>query len=342
MEETLLNQLGERRRAPRSTHARPPLALSQLDALVHELQVGAIEKSTSLHYKTGARDYIEFCAKHKIPLDPTPTTLARYIAYSSQYFSSGPKYLSGARHFLEPFYPDFAANRGHRLVQMAIAGAKKRRADPVRRKAALDVSHLQQFYDAAVSSDRYDDLLFLTILSCAFYACHRIGELVWKNDKRLQDWRKVVKRSSLKFSGSRASYHLPYHKADRFYQGTDILFLPQAVANPIALLERYVSRRDQIHGAKTALFLSEDGFVPTRSWFDGHFFKSLSRKEFGGHSPRAGGATFLARLGVSEDVIQAIGRWSSEAWKIYIRDNPTVRAELQLAHLRAKSSTLAT
>jgi hypothetical protein len=39
---------------------------------------------------------------------------------------------------------------------------------------------------------------------------------------------------------------------------------------------------------------------------------------------------------LTEDVIQALGRWSSEAWKIYIRDNPTIRAELQIAALRIR------
>jgi hypothetical protein len=45
---------------------------------------------------------------------------------------------------------------------------------------------------------------------------------------------------------------------------------------------------------------------------------------------------FYASLGLSEDVIQALGRWSSQAWKIYIRDNPTIRAELQLATIRLR------
>ena len=40
---------------------------------------------------------------------------------------------------------------------------------------------------------------------------------------------------------------------------------------------------------------------------------------------------FYASLGLPEDIIQAIGCWSSQAWKIYIRDNPTVCAEQQLA-----------
>ncbi|KAF9523817.1 hypothetical protein CPB83DRAFT_740229, partial [Crepidotus variabilis] len=60
-----------------------------------------------------------------------------------------------------------------------------------------------------------------------------------------------------------------------------------------------------------------------RSWFDGKFFALLDRS-FGGHSLRAGGATFYASIGLSEDIIQALGRWSSASWKIYIRDNPTV------------------
>jgi len=48
-------------------------------------------------------------------------------------------------------------------------------------------------------------------------------------------------------------------------------------------------------------------------------------RSFGGYSPRAGGATFYASLGLPEDTIQALGRWSSKAWKTYIRDNPTKR-----------------
>ena len=70
-------------------------------------------------------------------------------------------------------------------------------------------------------------------------------------------------------------------------------------------------------------------------WADLQFFALLDRR-FGGHSARAGGVTFCAGLGVSESIIQALGQWSSEAWKIYIRENPSVCAEQQLAaiHLR--------
>jgi hypothetical protein len=352
MEGVLLSILG----GERTRISRPRMELADLDARTRYLQVNSIERSTAKGYATGARDYINFCLKHSLSLDPTPQTLSRYIAYTSQFISSGAKYLTGARHFLADLYPDFERNRAHPIVQATIAGAKKIRADPVRRKLPLRPSHLEAFRCVALRTGTYDDLLFAVLLSCCFYACHRSGELVWQNQKDLQDWRKVIKRASLHFSHGRAGYCLPYqvikraslhfshgragyclpyHKADRFYRGTDILFTHQDVADPVTLLQEYTRRRDARHGGKTALFLREDGTIPTRSWFDNKFFALLDR-QFGGHSARAGGATFYASLGLTEDVIQALGRWSSQAWKDYIHDNPTIRAELQLAILQLR------
>lgn len=309
------------------------MSLKELDDRAHFLQVNAIEKSTSRGYITGARDYLHFCISHSIPIDPTPQTLSRYIAYTSQYIASGPKYLTGVRHFLAELYPDFDMNRSSPLVQTTITGSKKIRGDGVKRKLPLRLSHLQAFLDIARTSGRYDDFLFVVILSCCFYACHRSGELIVKNETSLFDWRKVIKRASLHFADGRAGYHLPYHKADRYYRGTDILHTTQDIANPVDLLKEYASKRDAIHYGRRALFICEDGSHPNRSWFDSKFFALLDRA-YGGHSARAGGATYYASLGLSEDIIQALGRWSSQAWKDYVRDNPTVRAELHLAAIR--------
>jgi len=182
------------------------MPLADLDKHALHLQVSAIEKSTVQGYATGVRDYIAFCVAHSLPLDPTPSTLSRYIAYTSKFIASGPKYLTGVRHFLIDLYPHFDASRSHPLVQSTIRGSKKVRADGVRRKLPLRLSHLEAFLEVAASSKSYDDLLFITILSCCFYACHRSGELIQKNSKSLFDWRKIIKRSSLTFPGHRAQY----------------------------------------------------------------------------------------------------------------------------------------
>ena len=281
MERVLLNALGGKRTAPRVP--RPPMELADLDARALYLQVNSIERSTSKNYATGARDYINFCILHSLPLDPTPTTLSRYVAYSSQFIASRPKYLTGVRHFLKDLYPDFDANRSHPIVKATIRGAKKVRADPVNRKLPLRLAHLQSFINVAHCTGTYDDFLFIVLLSCAFYGCHRMGELVQKNDRSLFDWRKIIKRASLTFENGRAQYRLPYHKGDPFFRGTDVIFTYQEIADPVVMLRDYMRLRDHLHGAKTALFLRENGSHPSRSWFEMKFFAVLDRG-FGGLS----------------------------------------------------------
>ena len=332
MERVLLSTLGGCGTSSRS-HAHRPMDLRDLDHRTLWLQANAIEKSTVKGYTTGARDYLKFCIIHSISTDPTPQTLSHYIAFTSCFIASGPKYLTGVRHFLHTLYPVFDSNCSDPLVKSVICGSRKIRADLISRKLPLRLHHLSTFLFRAVSSQSYDDLLFITILSCSFYGCHRIGELVQKNDKFLFNWRKIIKHASLIFSDHRAQYCLPYHKSDLFYHGTDILFTSQDIVDPVTLLADYVAHHNKLHGATASLFLCEDGSQPTCSWFDAKFF-SLLDHSFRGHSARAGGATFYACLGLSEDVIQALSHWSSSAWKTYIRENPIICAELQLAAIR--------
>ena len=216
------------------------MKLSDLDDCMLHLQVNAIEKSMVKGYATGAHDYISFCMSHHLSIEPTPETLARYVAYTSQFIASAPKYLTGVRHFLSDLYPDFDTNCAHPLVTATIRGSKKIHADPVCRKLSLCPAHLQTFLHIAHGSQSYDDLLFATILSCLFYACHHSGKLVQKNSKDLFNWRKIIKCSSLTFPPGQAQYHLPYQKGDPFYRGTDILFSHQEVADPVTLLHEYV------------------------------------------------------------------------------------------------------
>jgi hypothetical protein len=51
---------------------------------------------------------------------------------------------------------------------------------------------------------------------------------------------------------------------------------------------------------------------------------SFFSHDVAGHSLRAGGATWLAMSGVSVDLIQAIGRWTSSSFKIYIKTHPVL------------------
>ena len=303
--------------------------IAEIDNHLVYLQANAIKKSPVHGYAVGTRDYIQFCLLHHLPLDPTSLTLAQYITYTSQFIASGPKYLSSVQHFLHDLYPDFNINHASLLVKATIRGSKKLRANPICRKEPLYLAHLSAFLHIAEATQHYDNMLFITILSCAFYACHRIGELLVPRPF-LFDWRKIIQRSTLDFPPGHAQYHLSYHKSDPFFQGTTILLMSQSIADPVSLLLHYVSLQDQLHDAHAPLFLTEDDLHPTRLWFEQKFFTILDCS-FGGQSAHADRATFYASLGISEDVIQAIGHWASATWKIYLREHPTVHMEQQLA-----------
>jgi hypothetical protein len=69
------------------------------------------------------------------------------------------------------------------------------------------------------------------------------------------------------------------------------------------------------------LFLNHPGFCP-RDIGSCIALANFLPRNFGGQSLRAGGATRLPSLGTDPAIIQATGRWSSDTWKIYIRQHP--------------------
>lgn len=159
-----------------------------------------------------------------------------------------------------------------------------------------------------------------------------MGKLIIKNDLRLFDWRKIIKRGTCHVDNNKAQYTLPYHKADATYKGLDIILLSQDIADPVSLLQLYLSCCDARHGTHPALFITAAGTHPSRNWFNGRFFCLLG-KEYGGQPCCSGGITFYASLGLDEDILMGLGRWSSQAWKLYLRDHPAAQAKIQLNHL---------
>lgn len=155
-----------------------------------------------------------------------------------------------------------------------------------------------------------------------------------------RDPRKYIKRKSAHLVGlSEFHFHLPYHKADRSWRGSDVVVVAEnspPAFNLLRVVELYLHSRDALHPSHPYLFVRADGSLPPRSWF-------LTRLRqhaplVSGHGLRAGGATFLASIGTSASFIKRMGRWSSEsAWQIYLRDQPALAATLHRLHLGARA-----
>ena len=148
--------------------------------------------------------------------------------------------------------------------------------------------------------------------------------MTFPDDPTLHNYKKVTCRSTVRLQDTLYEFTLPGHKADRFFEGNKIIIPARRFTLlPLHHFSAYLRSRDSIHPIASPLWLTEAGKIPTRSFFISRL-RLFFEKDVAGQSMRAGGATALAENGVSPAIIQASGRWASEAFLVYIRKNPTL------------------
>ena len=185
-------------------------------------------------------------------------------------------------------------------------------------KHALTTSDLQKVLLDLAHSQSHDDFLFRTMLLTGFFALMRLGELSFPNDISLRNWKKVTKWSTVTVSPDQYAFHLPFHKADPFFEGNHVIIksLQYCDINPLSAFNTYLESRDQKFPLLSPLWLTSKGAVPTRQFFITRL-RCYFDKDVAGQSMRAGGATSLAENGVPPSLIQFIGHWTSDAFFIY-------------------------
>ncbi|KIY52917.1 hypothetical protein FISHEDRAFT_34140 [Fistulina hepatica ATCC 64428] len=242
---------------------RAPWTISRLQ-FERAIAIGAsIDQSSALAYTSALQSYIAFCRMHQLPIEPTPDTLSFYVVYMSHHIkpSSVNSYLSGICAQLEPFFPTIRQARTTTVVRRTLQGCLKLYSSPTQRKRPLhrsEILHIASYFTAAST---FDEHLWWSLLLTAFYGLLRLGELVLPDNTQLRDDRKLIRRLSVSLQPTAFTFHLPTHKADRFFEGNK---------------------------------------PPT---------------------PRT-----TPFLGVDLNLIQSIGRWSSDAFRVYIRTHPVMLA----------------
>jgi len=315
--------------APTIRPRQPKRERWSLERLRHEraLALGeAIDLSTKQNYGSALNSYLNFVLLHELPVEPTDDMLSLYTVWTSSYIEprSVDTYLSGICHQLESYFPDIRAARASPLVKRTLRGCKRMKSTEVTRKRALTLEDLAMVIIHYAKSTLHDDLLFVAMLLTGFFALLRLGELTLPNDKSIRDWQKIVRRDTVRVCHDVYAFHLPHHKADRYFEGNHIIVRrEQFQHNPLFHFKAYLASRDRLFPLSSPLWITEAGEVPTRSFFTsrlGIFFDN----SVGGQSMRAGGATSLAEHGVPPSIIQPLGRWSSQAFLVYIRQSPAL------------------
>jgi hypothetical protein len=312
-----------------STSRQPRREAWTMDRLVNERSISlgySLDTSSFGAYTSALNSYITFCNLHNLPIDPTPDTLSFYVVFLSSHIEprSVNSYLSGICRQLEPFFPDIRKNRKTILVSRTMVGCMRRFGTPVKRKAPLSHANLLLVRDSLASRPTHDDLLFIVILFTAFHALLRLGELVFSDKKKLRNYRKIALRHTVSILPTQYSFFLPSHKGDRFFEGNTILVQKLTTStDPYNHFLTYIESRDKLFPLHPELWLTSRGCVPTRHWFISRL-RNFFPGNFAGQSLRSGGATSLAEAGADLETIRAAGRWSSTAFRIYLRKNPVL------------------
>lgn len=309
------------------------------ERLVHERAVAlgyAIDISTQNTYSSHLQSYLTFCKTHGFPVEPTPDTLSFYTVYMCHHIkpTSVDSYLSGICNQMEPLFPNIRTVRKSPLVSRTLAGCKRMLGSSTIRKRPLSPDDVKACLER-FSSSSFDDLLFCAILVAGFLGLHRLGELV--KPSRGEAWRKTIPRTSATLDSRTRlfAYTLPASKTDHIFEGSRIIIAEHLPGVPsFDLFVKYLDARDRRFPLSPALWITETGQLPTRSWFLQRITSVLRDPTVGGHSLRAGGATFFASLGWPDDRIQHLGRWQSASFKIYIRKNPVLLNALMVGQPR--------
>ncbi|TFY77577.1 hypothetical protein EWM64_g6437 [Hericium alpestre] len=304
----------------------------------HAIMLGsAIDPSLHLTYTSHLQSYLTFCKIHDFGIEPTIDNLSFYVVFMCHHIQprSVNQYLSGICNQLEHLYPSMHANRSSPLVSRTLAGCLKCLSSSTKHKDPLSAEQLSQLVHACTEPN-HDDLLFVAIMLCTFFGLHQLGEVTQPDRAQSCNSRKIINRTSVEIGDDHLQYTLPTHKANRFFEGNTVRIARRPEDfDPHLAFTRYLCSRDARFPWSPQLWLTTAGVVPTRSWYLDRLHLHFGGN-IGGHSLRSGGATFFAAEGWPDDRIQALGRWSSDAFRIYIQKNPVILQAL--LHARTTSA----
>ena len=295
--------------------------LQSLDKTWQDLIRNSVASNTSKQYASGQRKFLDFC--NLIGAAPCPASevlLMRYVASISNSVrgSTVQSHLSAIRflHIANGFPNPMESYERLKLMVRAL----KKRSGNIRQRAPVTVVMLEGIF-RCLNFQLFNDSLLWAMIACAFFGFLRVSEFTTEGDFD-PNFNLELKDFSIERDLSFASLRIKSSKTDPFRKGCTITLgaISDPKLCPVAAMIAYLRRRGLASGP---LFRSSNGRPASRSWFCRRLKESIAiigvTGDFTSHSLRIGAATAAAAAGLSAETIQAMGRWSSDAFKIYIR-----------------------
>ena len=315
-----------------------------------------IQKGTNEGYKSSFRQYLNFCEKFNIvPLPTSEITILYWMAYRTtevQANSALTNYYGMKK--LAAYHGFPIVDKDWELLKIAKTTMKTKfgaRTPNKRQPTTVELAAEMYKY---FNMKNYNDIVYYLMIICAITGLMRTTEICATN-KKVNAHSKT--RASVKALWNR---NLKPHLNDK---GTDIAYYTCTVratktekgfcdveivwtngifpVTPAELMTQYLDLRMKMSQTNKALsskpeaplFQLMDGSIVTVKDMQKRFDilcddMGLDKDKFTIYSFRIGGATSLARRGVDHRMIQMAGRWTSDAYKLYIKDAKNVSITL--------------
>ena len=293
--------------------------------IIHRYHQVALAPSTISTYNSGLRAYRFFCLNVHLPMLPlSEINLQRFVVSLSNRVSYKciKVYLSGVQFWSILCGFDCRIVSFPRLFYL-LRGV--RRSQGIRfcrpRRTPITVGHLQLIHHRLQFQcySSFQRLMLRTASSLAFFGLLRCSE--YTSDRRRSfNVMTTLLVGDIRFNQDFTIMliHLKASKTDPFREGCTIRVAAiQVPICPVSLMREY-------------LHSHPSGAGPLFVWSAGHYLIRedivlLLRRCFPGvrnvntHSFRIGGASAAASAGIPDSQIQLLGRWSSDAYRRYLR-----------------------
>ncbi|KAJ3454842.1 hypothetical protein MRS44_013442 [Fusarium solani] len=326
----------------------------QLDAGHLKLLWNGLGANTRSVYLSAQRNYERHCSLQNLPAWPASRQSLISWLTSRLLGNSGQKAvkpdtaladLAALRAYhVDNFLDDKLFNNKHfrRLIDGArrlTPRTKVRVRKPISREAITKLSAglaTLPPQPSQMTTDLRDDLNFATACRVAFAGFLRIGEFTYKREDLGTPsifLATKLTRSDIRFSSSfdHAQLTLKRSKTDRRHEGVQIILAKTGDgACPVDALQKLLLLDPRGHDAP--LFS-----LHRKPFSRNNFLSILSTKlralglqtdGYSGHSFRKGAAQHAHDSGVLDDQIQMLGRWTSEAFRVYFTTNASVLYKL--------------
>ena len=310
--------------------------LSSLDESVRFYCRQGVADSTQRTYKAGIKRFHAFCEQHQVfnPLPVTELLLCQFSAFLANQGLSPQTvkvYLAAIRNLqLSLGLPDPRDTSALPRLRLLLAGVRRVRARtparPLRVRLPISITILTAIKHLwERSAITHDTLMLWAAATMCFFGFFRSGEITTPSltafDPTVHlSWGDVAVDDPIRPKSIRI--HLKRSKCDQFGAGVDIhLGRTTSPLCPVTAVLAYMASRQDTPGP---FFRDERGRPLTKATFVQKVRHALSQlglpaEQFAGHSFRIGAATAAAQAGLEDSVIQALGRWSSAAFLLYIR-----------------------